>query len=208
MAESGRFPAVILAGGLSQRMGSDKAIIPFGRGTLAEHIAERLAPQVSTVSLNAPFDHPLAGRLPLLPDPIPDRPGPLAGVLAALLAAKQMPARPTHVLTTACDTPFLPPDLVGKLASVSAQNAIVMATSAGRGHPVTALWPVTVAEDLSAWLDDPDHRRVFDFIARHPAKMVEFAALQGPFGPVDPFFNINTPDDLAVAQAILDKGDL
>lgn len=208
MKPDARPPAVILAGGLSRRMGTDKAMILLSGTPLALHIARRLEPQVSTVVLNAPLDHPLAGSLPLLPDTKPDRPGPLAGVLAGLRAFTEDGEAPTHILTTPCDTPFLPRDLVRRLAEHADIGKIVMAACAGRAHPVTALWPISLADDLDRWLDEPDHRRVFDFVARHPSRTVEFELLDGPFGPVDPFFNINTPEDLALAATLLERGDL
>jgi molybdopterin-guanine dinucleotide biosynthesis protein A len=189
-------------------MGTDKAMIELGGTPLALYIERRLQPQVSTVVLNAPLDHPLAGTLTLLPDTKPDRPGPLAGVLAGLRACTEDGEAPTHILTTPCDTPFLPRDLVTRLAEQADSDTIVMAACAGRAHPVTALWPLALANDLDTWLDDPDHRRVFDFVARHPSRTVEFELLDGPSGPVDPFFNMNTPEDLALAATLLERGDL
>jgi molybdenum cofactor guanylyltransferase len=208
MVEPARLPGIILAGGLSRRMGEDKAVIQLGDTPLALHVAARLAPQVSTVLLNGPEGHALSGALPLLPDAKPDRPGPLAGVLAGLKIFAALPDAPTHILTTPCDTPFLPLDLVFRLAEQAGSGTIVMAACAGRTHPVTALWPVTLEQDLDAWLDDPAHRRVFDFIARHQSRTVEFMPLDGPLGPVDPFFNINTTEDLALAGAMLKRGAL
>ncbi|MFN3636347.1 MAG: molybdenum cofactor guanylyltransferase MobA [Rhizobium rhizophilum] len=208
MAELAPLPAVILAGGLSRRMGEDKALIRLGEKPLALHVAARLAPQVSTVYLNAPAEHVLSDTLPVLSDSLPDRPGPLAGVLAGMTVFSDRPDAPTHVLTTPCDTPFLPRDLVRRLAEQADGGTIVIAASAGRTHPVTALWPVTLAADLKLWLDDPTHRRVFDFIARHRTKTIEFPLFDSPFGRVDPFFNINTPEDLALARIILERGVL
>ncbi|QEE44142.1 molybdenum cofactor guanylyltransferase [Rhizobium sp. WL3] len=208
MAEIALVPAVILAGGLSRRMGEDKALIRLGETPLALHVAARLAPQVSTVHLNAPAEHVLSDTLPILSDSLPDRPGPLAGVLAGMTAFSERPNAPTHVLTTPCDTPFLPRDLVRRLAEQADGGTIVIAAAAGRTHPVTALWPVALAADLKLWLDDPTHRRVFDFVARHRTKTVEFPLFDGPFGAVDPFFNINTPEDLALARIILERGVL
>ena len=208
MTQDRRPPAVILAGGLSSRMGMDKAMIRFGDIPLAEHVANRLAPQASSVFLNAPLDHPLAGSLALLPDSKPDRPGPLAGVLAGLQAFAAQADAPSHILTVPCDTPFLPSDLVLRLAEEAENDSIVMAESAGRAHPVTALWPVALVDDLDSWLDDPSHRRVFDFVSRHRAKTVKFPLLAVSYGQADPFFNINTPEDLALALAIFKGGGL
>ncbi|MFN4207175.1 MAG: molybdenum cofactor guanylyltransferase MobA [Agrobacterium albertimagni] len=206
MTQDTRPPAVILAGGLSRRMGRDKAELILGTTPLALRTAERLRLQTSAVYLNASEGHPLAAQLPLLQDTRPDRPGPLAGVLAGLKLFTELPGGPAHVLTTPCDTPFLPRDLLKRLQDGVRGDAIMLAACNGRTHPITALWPVTLAEDLERWLDDPDHRRVFDFVARHPNETVEFAPLEGPFGPVDPFFNINTPEDLAMAEAIIEQG--
>lgn len=207
MATRADLPAIILAGGLSRRMGKDKAELRLGGIPLALRIAERLRPQVSKVLLNATPGHPLADTLPIIPDTMPDRPGPLAGILAGMKVFTETPDAPAHILTTPCDTPFLPRDLVQRLAQEAEPDTIVMAVSAGRAHPVTALWPVALADELESWLEDPAHRRVFDFIARHRARSVDFPLLDGPFGPVDPFFNINTPEDLTYAGAMLQGGD-
>lgn len=208
MATHPMFPAVILAGGLSRRMGQDKAALVLAGTPLALRIARRLRPQASEVRLNAPTGHPLSNTLPIVSDTRVDRPGPLAGILSGMELFRDVPNSESHFLTTPCDAPFLPTDLVARLAGEVDHNTIVVAASAGRIHPVTALWPVSLATDLGTWLEDPDHRRVFDFIDRHRVKTVEFALAKGPFGPVDPFFNINTAEDLALAEAILERGDL
>lgn len=206
MSEDTRPPAVILAGGLSRRMGIDKAQLKLAGTPLALRIAARLTPQVSCVYLNAADGHPLATDLPLIPDTRPDRPGPLAGVLAGLTRFAGETTGPAHFLTTPCDTPFLPRDLIDRMIKKAEAGTIVLAASRGRTHPTTALWPVRLAEDLASWLDDPDHRRVFDFVARHPTVTVDFPDFAGPNGPVDPFFNVNTPEDLTMAEAILEQG--
>lgn len=206
MAQSTRPHALILAGGMSRRMGIDKAQIRIGDTPLALYVARRLDPQVSGVSLNAPTEHPLAAHIRVIPDSRPDRPGPLAGVLAGLRAFSKAGDGPTHLLTTPCDTPFLPTDLVERLTQEAVAGRIVMAASAGRAHPITALWPLSLGDDLERWLEHPDHRRVFDFIARHPSETVEFPMYKGPTGPVDPFFNVNTPEDLAFARSIVERG--
>jgi molybdopterin-guanine dinucleotide biosynthesis protein A len=206
MSEDLRPPAIILAGGLSRRMGTDKALLRLGDTPLALQIARRLAPQASSISLNAPLGHPLGETLPLIPDLHQDRPGPLAGVLAGLTHVAGQSAGSAHILTTPCDTPFLPLDLINRMVERAESQTIVLAASRGRTHPITALWPVSLADDLASWLDDPDHRRVFDFVARHPTVTVDFPDFAGPDGPVDPFFNVNTPEDLTMAEAILKQG--
>lgn len=203
-----RPPGIILAGGLSRRMGENKAAVLFGGKTMIRHVAERLAPQVSSLAVNAPEGADAALGLPLVPDTISGHPGPLAGVLAGLRHAENLMPKPRHIVTAPADTPFLPPDLVERLeAALPADDAIVVASSAGRWHPVVALWPLTLADDLEEWLADPGNRKLQAFIARHPSTAVDFPPIETKRGPLDPFYNVNTPDELAFAKAFLEEED-
>ncbi|TNC74197.1 molybdenum cofactor guanylyltransferase MobA [Rubellimicrobium roseum] len=186
-------PAVIVAGGLARRMGGgDKGLRPWGGGTVLSAIVARLRPQAGPLALNANGD---PGRfaalgLPVLADPVEGRPGPLAGLLAAMLWAEGLGA--DRVLTVPGDAPFLPSDLARRLA---AAGAPAIAASAGRTHPVAGLWPVELAaplrQDLAGGL-----RRVESFARAQGANAVEFPVPRG--GP-DPFLNLNTPEDVAAA---------
>lgn len=197
-------PALILAGGLSRRMGRDKASADLAGKPMIARVAERLRPQVGALAINAPEGFAAGIDLPLVPDTMAGHPGPLAGVLAGLRHAAMTPGA-THMLTVPADTPFLPPDLVTRLESAAgAPDQIVLAASAGQVHPVVALWPLSLADDLEAWLADPGNRRLQAFIARHPSIAVDFPALATSVGTLDPFFNVNTPDDLATAERFLE----
>lgn len=191
--KTGMTAAVILAGGQARRMGGgDKPLLPLAGRPLLAHVIARLGPQVTALALNANGDPArfAAFGLPVLPDPVPGQPGPLAGVLAAMdWAAARGEAR---VLTVAGDTPFLPADLVARLST----QPFAMAESLGRAHPVVALWPIALRAPLRAALAAGEHR-VGRFAAGHGAVQVPFPA------PPDPFVNINTPDDLARAEALL-----
>ncbi|RCW28485.1 molybdenum cofactor guanylyltransferase [Ciceribacter lividus] len=203
-----RPPGIILAGGLSRRMGENKAAVLLGGKAMIRHVAERLAPQVSSLAVNAPEGADAGLGLPLVPDTIAGHPGPLAGVLAGLRHAEKLARPPRHIVTAPADTPFLPRDLVERLeAALPTADAIVVASSAGRGHPVVALWPLALADDLENWLANPENRRLQAFIARHPSASVDFAPIETRQGPLDPFFNVNTPDDLALAKALLEEED-
>jgi len=181
---------VILAGGLATRMGGgDKPLLRLHGRPLLAQVIDRLAPQVTALALNANGDPArFAGfGLPVLADPVPGHPGPLAGVLAGMdWAAGEGFAR---VLSVAGDTPFLPADLVARLAAVP----FGVAASLGRQHPVVALWPVTLRGALREALARGQHK-VGRFAADHGAEAVDFPA------PPDPFLNINTPEDLARAE--------
>ncbi|MFC3164347.1 molybdenum cofactor guanylyltransferase MobA [Ciceribacter thiooxidans] len=203
-----RSPGIILAGGLSRRMGENKAAVLLGGKTMIRHVAERLAPQVSSLVVNAPEGADAGLGLPLVPDTIAGHPGPLAGVLAGLRHAEKLARPPRHIVTVPADTPFLPCDLVERLeAALPTDDAIVVASSMGRSHPVIALWPIAVADDLEEWLADPGNRRLQAFIARHPSAAVDFPPIETKRGPLDPLYNVNTPDELALAKAFLEEED-
>lgn len=195
---------VILAGGLSTRMGGgDKALLELGGESLLARVAARLAPQVAALALSANGDParfaPFGG--PVLPDSLPGHPGPLAGVLAGLDWAAGEGA--SHIVTAAVDTPFLPRDLVERLAAAAGGTGAALALAASpvegrvRRHPTFGLWPVALRDDLRAALGG-GLRKVSLWADRHGAARAVFDAAGR-----DPFFNVNTPDDLARAEAML-----
>ncbi|MEO0357593.1 MAG: molybdenum cofactor guanylyltransferase MobA [Pseudomonadota bacterium] len=189
---------VILAGGLARRMGGgDKALLPLGDGVVMDHVWDRLAPQTGKVAINANGD-PARWRAwngPVLPDTLPDFPGPLAGVLAGMRWAAQ--AGTSHIVTVAGDTPFFPPDLVPQLLFACERQGkpIGIAATADGWHPTFGVWPVALADDLETELTG-GMRKILRWAEKHGVAQAMF-----PTGDLDPFFNINTPDDLAAAQA-------
>ncbi|MCF6368409.1 molybdenum cofactor guanylyltransferase [Rhizobium sp. TRM95001] len=186
-------------------MGTDKLLLPFGRGTLLSHIAQRLAPQVSEVAVNAPSSMPLPPSFRRVPDTLRGQPGPLGGVLAGLrdLAFRQPEA--SHLLTVPSDAPFFPDDLAARLqAAASVPDMIAIASSEGRTHPVFGLWPIPAADDLESWLAEPENRRLSAFLARHPSVAVHWESVETPIGRLDPFMNLNTPADLESARRYLE----
>ncbi|MCB1389491.1 MAG: molybdenum cofactor guanylyltransferase MobA [Rhodobacteraceae bacterium] len=185
--------AVILAGGRATRMGGGDKPLRMLRGEpLLAHVVTRVAPQVEAMAISANGDPGrfAAWRLPVLADTAPGLPGPLAGVLAGMDWAAGLGL--DRVLSVPGDTPFLPADLVVRLA----RHPFAMAESAGRRHPVVALWPVALRVPLRQALAAGE-RRVGRFAAEYGARAVAFDA------PEDPFFNVNTPEDLDAAQARL-----
>ena len=189
---------VILGGGTARRMGGgDKGLLTLGGRTILSRVVERLAPQVGALALNANDDPRRFADvgLPVLADPVPDRPGPLAGVLAGLIWAEAQGAR--QIVTAAWDTPFLPVDLVARLdAARSEATPIVLAASGGHRHPTFGLWPVALKDALRRALDEGT-RKIVVWTDAQGCASVDFA------GDPDPFFNVNTPEDLAAAEAML-----
>ena len=193
---------LILAGGRSSRMGGiNKAYAELGGKTLLARSIERLRPQVSQLAVNAndgaeTFD---TGGLLLLPDAFAGYVGPLAGIHAGLAWAAGL-VDVTHLATVSVDAPFIPLDLVERLAAEDPRR-VAVASSANRLHPTCALWPVETVTSVEAFLHRGETRRVMTFIEQTGHRAVDFDA-----GPFDPFFNVNTPDDLAVAASILENG--
>lgn len=191
---------LILAGGRSRRMGGGhKTLARVAGRTILERIMERLAPQCGGLAINANDpSHWSAHPFPVLSDPLGSGLGPLAGVLAGLryLADSLEPHR--LLVTVAGDLPFLPYDLVERLMSArtSADAVTACAASAGRQHPTVALWPVWLRRDLELALSSGD-LSVSAFQARHRHAAVSWTA-----GHIDPFFNVNTPEDLALADQL------
>ena len=187
---------VVLNGGRATRMGGgDKGLRRLAGQPLIAHAIGRLAPQVAALAVNG--GDGLAGLgLPVLADSVPGQPGPLAGVLAGMDWAATLGA--DRLVTVAADTPFLPADLVARLAEA---GGLAMAASGDplQVHPVCALWPVPLHDDLRAHLG-AGLRRVQAWAAGHGAAVVAFPP---DAAGVDPFFNINTPEDLARAEALL-----
>ena len=194
---------LLLAGGQSRRMGGgDKTLRLLGGIPLLERVIERLRPQIDALVLNANGDPARFARcaLPVVPDSVPGFAGPLAGVLAGLDWAATHRSDCHYVVSVATDAPFLPADLVVRLAEGldEAGADLSCAASGGRSHPVFGLWPVRLRDDLRGALVDQGIRKVDLWTARHKLATVPFSDQ-----PVDPFFNANRPEDFAAAEALL-----
>ncbi|WP_431280600.1 molybdenum cofactor guanylyltransferase MobA [Humitalea sp. 24SJ18S-53] len=195
---------VVLAGGLARRMGGgDKPLRDLGGRPLLAHVLDRLAPQVALTVLNANGDPArfAAFGLPVVPDGLPDHPGPLAGILAALdWAATERPDLPL-VLSAPGDTPFLPADLLSRLlaARAAARTPLACAESGGHTHPPIGVWDVALRHDLRAAILAGE-RKIDRWTARHGC-----ATAIWPTEPYDPFFNANTPEELIEAERLLHR---
>jgi len=194
---------VLLAGGLSRRMGGgDKALRLLGGERLLDRVIRSTAGQVDTLLLNANGDPARFGPcdLPVVPDGVPGFPGPLAGILAGMDWAARHRPEARWLASFATDAPFLPLDLVARLLDAATRTGLPLARaqSAGQAHPVFGLWSIALRADLRRALVDEDLRAVKRWTARHGVAQVEF-----PATPVDPFFNANRPEDLAEAERLL-----
>jgi molybdopterin-guanine dinucleotide biosynthesis protein A len=209
MATTPPIIGVLLAGGRASRMGGgDKCLLELDGKTLLAWSIERLGPQVHTLVLNANGDARRfeAFGLPVIADfasrKIGDHAGPLAGVLAGMIYARIKAPRTDAIVTAATDTPFMPLDLVAKLKAASGGERLAVATSATGVHPVFALWPLKLADALRNDLERGE-RKVLGVVAAHGAIEVGFGPERIGEATVDPFFNINRPEDAAQAVALL-----
>jgi len=191
---------LVLAGGLARRMGGgDKGLIRIGGATILERALARVGPQCAGLIINANGDPARFARfgLPVVADDVEGFAGPLAGILAGLdwLAANE-PAI-GWLASVPGDCPFLPRDLVRRLhaARVAAGVPLACAKSGDWRHPVVGLWRVDLRADLRRAVVAEGLRKIEVWTARHGVALAEW-----PADPVDPFFNVNTPEDAAQAQ--------
>jgi molybdenum cofactor guanylyltransferase len=186
--------------------GGDKALLTVAGRTMLAHVIARLGPQVDHLILNA--NGPPARfsdyGLPVAADTIDGHPGPLAGVLAGMRWCEAHHTTSTALVTVSTDAPLIPDDLVARLAAERARTGarIALAQSGGKLHPVIGLWPIELADDLDQALK-AGVRKVLDWTDRHSIAKVEFAAVESRGQTYDPFFNANTPDELAELDRFL-----
>jgi molybdopterin-guanine dinucleotide biosynthesis protein A len=186
--------------------GGDKSLRCLSKKPLIGHVIERLRGQAAPIALNANGDPSRFSSfgLPVIPDATTDFAGPLAGVLAGLRWATEAAPDARFIVTAACDTPFFPLNLVEKLlaSTVEAYPCIALAASGGNAHPVFGLWPVALADDLALSLETGT-RKVRHWTDRYLHFIVDFDFANVGGTRVDPFFNANTPEDLAEAARLL-----
>jgi molybdopterin-guanine dinucleotide biosynthesis protein A len=198
---------VVIAGGRSTRMGSrDKALIELAGRPMIGHVIDRVRPQVGRLTINANGDPSRFARfgLPVVPDTIEDWPGPLAGLLAALDWARHETPDARFVASVAADTPFLPDDLVARLlgAIENERTSSAIAASDGTWTPIVGVWSVALADELAEALRQ-GVRAVHHFATAQNSAVVDFPPVQVAGESVDPFFNVNTPEDLEKARALV-----
>jgi molybdopterin-guanine dinucleotide biosynthesis protein A len=193
---------LVLAGGLARRMGGgDKALLPICGKTILDRVLARIDPQCAGVILNANGDPARFARfgLPVIADDIPDFAGPLAGILAGLDWAAANAPGIEWIVSVPGDCPFVPRDLVTRLHAARTEQAqpLACAKSGDWRHPVAGLWQVALRADLRRALLDEGLHKIEVWTARHGVAIAEWADK-----PVDPFFNVNRPEDLAEAERI------
>jgi molybdopterin-guanine dinucleotide biosynthesis protein A len=206
MASKAQILGVILAGGTSRRFGGgDKGLADLGGQPVLSHVVERFRPQVARLILNVNGDASRFARFDLPMVAYAENPelGPLSGILAALDWQSKHAPHYSAIATVSADVPFLPTDLVARLDDRRG-DGIAIAVSGGRRHPTIALWPTSAREIVARALTQRDLS--VNALTEHlNAVAVGFPMRNIGGNDIDPFFNINTRNDLATASALLDK---
>lgn len=194
---------LLLAGGKSRRMGGgDKCLEELAGRSLLERIIEIARPQVDHLILNANGDsarfEPYG--LSVVEDVVDGFVGPLAGILTGLEWVRDNCPDCGWLVSFACDAPFAPNDLVSRLSNaiVKENGDLACASSNGRDQPVFGLWPVNLAGDLRTAVIEGDIRKVDTWTAKYKIVRVNWSV-----DPIDPFLNVNRPEDLAKAEEVV-----
>ena len=204
-------PGIILAGGLSRRMGGgDKGLLMLGKTTIIERVIDKILPQVGSLAINIIGDSSRFPdyKLPIIPDSIKGYLGPLSGILAGMEWAFKNGNR--YIATVAADTPFLPDDLIKRLHAMVKSKNLNIGIAASRIlsgddvfiHPTFCIWEVALKDDLRNALAN-DTRKIMFWAKKFKLDYYYFDTSDKLS---DPFFNINTPDDLEEAKYRLKKG--
>ncbi len=195
---------LVLAGGLARRMGGgDKARIEIGGVSILDRVLATLSAQCTGIVINANGDPERFADTgcPVIPDNVPDYPGPLAGILAGLdwLAAQDNGVE--WIVSVPGDCPFLPDDLVEKLHIARRRKGTGVPLACARSgkwrHPVVGLWPLALRADLRKALVQEGLRKIEVWTGRYGLAIADW-----PADPIDPFFNVNTPEDADRATRI------
>ena len=192
----------ILAGGKSQRMGKDKLFLELNNKMLIDHTVDKVKKYLKNTIIitNQEDKYFLRKNLTTVKDCIEGQLGPLVGILTAMKWAKENLKECSWVATFPCDTPFFPETIIEKFIEKSKKkdSLLLCASSHGRKHNIFGLWSLKLYEKLQDDLINNKIRKVQDWTEKHKITNVEFK-----FEKYDPFFNINTLDDLEAAKKII-----
>ena len=191
----------ILAGGQSKRMGKDKLFLELNNKKLIEHTIDKVKKYLKKVIIITNQDNEFffKNNLTTVKDCVEGQLGPLVGILTAMKWAKENLNKCSWIATFPCDTPFFPESIIKSFVEESEkkESLILCASSHGRKHNIFGLWSLDLYDKLKNDLINKKIRKVQDWTEKNKIKNLEFK-----FKGYDPFFNINTEEDLAVAKKI------
>jgi len=191
----------ILAGGQSKRMGKDKLFLELNNKKLIEHTIDKVKKYLKKIVIITNQDNEFffKNNLTTVKDCIEGQLGPLVGILTAMKWAKENLSKCSWIATFPCDTPFFPESIIKNFIEESEkkESLILCASSHGRKHNIFGLWSLDLYDKLKDDLVNKKVRKVQDWTEKNKIKNLEFK-----FKDYDPFFNINTEEDLAFAKKL------
>jgi len=194
----------ILAGGQSKRMGKDKLFLELNNKKLIEHTIDKVKKYLKKIIIITNQDNEFFSKnnLTTVKDCIEGQLGPLVGILTAMKWAKENLSKCSWIATFPCDTPFFPESIIKSFIEESKkkESLILCASSHGRKHNIFGLWSLDLYDKLENDLINKKIRKVQDWTEKNKIKNLEFK-----FIDYDPFFNINTEEDLAFAKKLSTK---
>ena len=194
----------ILAGGQSKRMGKDKLFLEFNNKKLIEHTIDKVKKFLKKIIIVTNQDNEFFSKNNLITvkDCIEGQLGPLVGILTAMKWAKKNLSKCSWIATFPCDTPFFPESIIKSFIEESKkkESLILCASSHGRKHNIFGLWSLDLYDKLKDDLINKKVRKVQDWTEKNKIKNLEFT-----FKDYDPFFNINTEEDLEFAKKLSKK---
>jgi len=194
----------ILAGGQSKRMGKDKLFLELNNKKLIEHTIDKVKKYLKKVIVITNQDNEFFSKnnLTTVKDSIEGQLGPLVGILTAMQWAKENLNKCSWIATFPCDTPFFPESIIKSFIEESEkkESLILSASSHGRKHNIFGLWSLNLYDKLKDDLINKKVRKVQDWTEKNKIKNLEFT-----FKDYDPFFNINTKEDLEFAKKLSKK---
>ena len=194
----------VLAGGQSKRMGKDKLFLELNNKKLIEHTIDKVKKYLKKIIIITNQDNEFffKNNLTTVKDCIEGQLGPLVGILTAMKWAKENLSKCSWIATFPCDTPFFPESIIKSFIEESKkkESLILCASSHGRKHNIFGLWSLDLYDKLEHDLINKKIRKVQDWTEKNKIKNLEFK-----FIDYDPFFNINTEEDLAFAKKLSTK---
>ena len=194
----------ILAGGQSRRMGKDKLFLELNNKKLIEHTIEKVKKYLKQVIIvtNQNNEFFIKNNLTVVKDCIEGQLGPLVGILSAMKWAKENSNKYSWIATFPCDTPFFPESIIKSFIEESEkkESLLLCASTHGRQHNIFGLWSLDLYDKLRNDLVNKKIRKVQDWTEKNKIKKLEFK-----FKDYDPFFNINTKEDLEFAKKLSKK---
>jgi len=196
--------AAILAGGQSKRMGKDKLFLELNNKKLIEHTIDKVKKYLKKIIIITNQDNEFffENNLTTVKDCVEGQLGPLVGILTAMKWAKENLSKCSWIATFPCDTPFFPESIIKNFIEESEkkESLILCASSHGRKHNIFGLWSLDLYDKLKDDLINKKVRKVQDWTEKNKIKNLEFE-----FKDYDPFFNINTEEDLEFAKKLSKK---